>query len=83
MPSVFTPDNSALLLIDHQVGTMQLIKNIPQETAKRNTLALAKMAKVFEMPVVMTSSQEDRAQGLLLSEFETLFREEFRARVKR
>jgi hypothetical protein len=42
MSNIFTPQNSALLLIDHQVGTMRLIKNIPLETAKRNTLALAK-----------------------------------------
>jgi hypothetical protein len=25
----FTAENTALLLIDHQVGTMKLIKNIP------------------------------------------------------
>lgn len=25
----FTAENSVMLLIDHQVGTMQLIKNIP------------------------------------------------------
>jgi hypothetical protein len=41
MPT-FTPADSALLLIDHQTGTMQLIKNIPLDVAKRNTLALAK-----------------------------------------
>jgi 3',5'-cyclic AMP phosphodiesterase CpdA len=28
MTELFTPKNSALLMIDHQVGTMQLIKNI-------------------------------------------------------
>ena len=29
MIGTFAPSDSALLLIDHQVGTMQLIKNIP------------------------------------------------------
>ncbi|HET9788043.1 MAG TPA: hypothetical protein VFP47_12955 [Pyrinomonadaceae bacterium] len=33
MPS-FTPGDSALLLIDHQTGTMQLIETIPLEVAK-------------------------------------------------
>ena len=28
---VFTANDSALLLIDHQVGTMQLIQNLPRE----------------------------------------------------
>ncbi|HEY9642808.1 MAG TPA: hypothetical protein V6C57_20130 [Coleofasciculaceae cyanobacterium] len=54
----FTAENSVMLLIDHQVGTMQLIKNIPLEVVKRNTLALAKTAKVLNIPVVLTSSQE-------------------------
>ena len=31
----FTAENSALLLIDHQVGTMQLIKNIDKELAAK------------------------------------------------
>lgn len=42
MRSIFTPENSALLLIDHQVGTMQLIRNIEMKRAKRVALALAK-----------------------------------------
>ena len=54
MPT-FTPTDSALLLIDHQTGTMQLIKNIPLDVAKRNTLALAKTAKILNIPVVLTS----------------------------
>src|SRR5208282_4012247 len=40
MGKLFTPQNSALLLIDHQVGTMQLIKNIDDEQAKRMSLAV-------------------------------------------
>ena len=55
MPT-FTPDDSALLLIDHQTCTMQLIKTIPLEVAKRNTLALAKTAKILNMPVVLTAT---------------------------
>jgi nicotinamidase-related amidase len=82
MPT-FTPADSALLLIDHQTGTMQLIKNIPLDVAKRNTLALAKTAKILNMPVVLTSSQEQNAQGPLLPELEQILPDEFTARVKR
>jgi hypothetical protein len=64
----FTADNAALLLIDHQVGTMQLIKNIDHELAAKQSIALAKMAKILNMPVIITSSQEDHAQGQILPE---------------
>ena len=83
MMGTLTPSDSALLLIDHQVGTMKLIKNIPFEVAKRNTLALAKMAKVLGMPVVLTSSQEQNFQGPLLPELEDILPEAFAARIKR
>ena len=52
--TLFTPENSALLLIDHQVGTMKLIQNISLETVKRNTLALAKTAKILNLPTILT-----------------------------
>lgn len=80
---IFTAETSALLLIDHQVGTMQLIKNIPLEGVKRNTLALAKAARIFGMPVVLTSSQEENVQGPLMPELQSILPEEFAARVKR
>jgi nicotinamidase-related amidase len=82
MPT-FTPADSALLLIDHQTGTMQLIKNIPLDVAKRNTLALAKTAKILNIPVVLTSSQEQNMQGPLLPELEQILPDAFAARVKR
>jgi nicotinamidase-related amidase len=71
------------LLIDHQLGTMKLIKNIPLEMVKRNTLALAKTAKILNIPVVLTSSQEQNVQGPLLPELEHILPEAFAARVRR
>jgi nicotinamidase-related amidase len=56
MSNIFTAGNTAMLLIDHQIGTMKLIKNIPIEVVKRNTLALAKTAKILKIPVILTSS---------------------------
>jgi len=82
-PSRFSPGNAALLLIDHQVGTMQLIKNIDVERAKRMSLVLAKAARILGIPTVLTSSQEDRAQGPLLPELEEILPDAFAGRVKR
>ena len=83
MIGTFSPSDSALLLIDHQLGTMKLIKNIPLEMVKRNTLALAKTAKILNIPVVLTSSQEQNVQGSLLPELEHILPEAFAARVRR
>ena len=78
-----TADNATLLLIDHQVGTMQLIKNIDRELAAKQSIALAKMAKILNMPVVITSSQEDRAQGPILPKITKVQPEAHAARIKR
>jgi nicotinamidase-related amidase len=79
----FTADNSALLLIDHQVGTMQLIKNIDKDLAGKQAIALAKMAKILKMPTVITSSQEDHAQGPIMPEIAKILPEAHAARIKR
>ena len=83
MPKPFRSETSALVLIDHQVGTMQLIKTLDVDMVKRNTLALAKAAKILNLPVVLTSSQEDRIQQPLLPELAELLPEAYAARVKR
>ncbi|MDN4013009.1 isochorismatase family protein [Chryseobacterium gambrini] len=79
----FTSDNTALLLIDHQVGTMKLIKNIPLEEVEKKTLALAKMAKVLNIPVIFTGSQEYAAQGPLMPALAEILPEAFEKRIKR
>nr|WP_245592312.1 isochorismatase family protein [Ectobacillus panaciterrae] len=72
-----------MLLIDHQVGTMGWVRSISFDEMKTNTLVLAKAAKVLNMPVVLTSSMEEYAQGPLLNELEEILPEEFEARIKR
>lgn len=79
----FTAENTALLLIDHQVGTMQLIKNIDSQLAAKQSIALAKMAKILNLPTVITSSQEENAQGPILPEIAAILPDEHAARIKR
>lgn len=79
----FTGESAAMLLIDHQVGTMGWAKSMPFEELKRNALMLAKTARILRMPVVLTSSMEEYAQGPLLAELETILPAEFAARIKR
>lgn len=79
----FSADNAAMLLIDHQVGTMGWAKSMSFGVMKRNALILAQTARILKMPVVLTSSMEEYAQGPLLSELETILPAEFAARIKR
>ena len=79
----FASKNSVLLLIDHQVGTMKLIQNIPLEIVKRNTLALAKTAKILNLPTILTSSQESNVQGSLMPELAEILPDAYQARVQR
>jgi nicotinamidase-related amidase len=79
----FSPDTTALLLIDHQVGTMGWVKSIPFEEMKRNAVMLAHTARILKLPVVLTSSMEEYAQGPLLSELQAILPTAFAGRVKR
>jgi nicotinamidase-related amidase len=79
----FSAENAAMLLIDHQIGTMSWVKSIPLDELKRNVLLLAKTARILKLPVVLTSSMEDHAQGPLLSELDQILPDAFAARIKR
>ncbi|ACM28793.1 isochorismatase family protein [Rhizobium rhizogenes] len=79
----FSADNTAMLLIDHQVGTMSWAKSLPFDELKRNALMLAKTAKILGIPTVLTSSMEAYAQGPLLAELETILPKEFAGRIQR
>jgi|SRR5664279_5018951 len=90
MPQTDTPksrwfkrESAALILIDHQIGTMQLVKNIASDAALRNAVLLAKAAQTLRMPIVMTASMEDHIQGPLAPSLQQVAPEAYQARVKR
>jgi nicotinamidase-related amidase len=79
----FTPDNAAMLLIDHQVGTMGWTHSHDVNLVKKNALKLARIAKAVGLPVVLTASMEDQAQGPLIPELEQILPEAFAERIRR
>lgn len=83
MKDLFTVDNAAMLLIDHQVGTIKLAVSTPHDEIVRNTRALARTAIEAKMPLVLTSSQEDHFQGLLLDDLQQITPGAYAKRVKR
>jgi nicotinamidase-related amidase len=81
--NAFTPSNAAMLLIDHQVGTMTWTHSHDINLVKQNALKLARIAKALDLPTVLTASMEDQAQGPLVPELEQILPEAFAARIKR
>ena len=81
----FLIQDTAVILIDHQVGTNKWASTTPLALLQRNVLILAKFAKGTGMPAVLTSSQETNlnAQGPLMPELQTALPEAFAARIKR
>lgn len=79
----FKPETAAILLIDYQVGTLQLAKTTPTDEALRNALILAKAGKVLGMPIILTASQEDHVQGTTHDAFRRVVPEVYEARILR
>jgi hypothetical protein len=79
----FKLETSARVLIDYQVGTMQLIKNLMPDLALCNATMRAKAALVFDMPIVVTSRQEDRIQGSIANSPQHVIPDAYEARIPR
>ncbi len=78
-----TSQNAAMVLIDHQSGTMNWAKSVDRDLIEANTRALARTAVELKMPIVFTSSMEDQMQGPVMPALEESAPEAFAARVKR
>jgi nicotinamidase-related amidase len=81
--AAFTPDDAAMLLIDHQVGTMAWTHSHDINLVKQNALKLAKIARALQLPTVLTSSMEDKVQGPLVPELQQILPDAYAARIKR
>jgi nicotinamidase-related amidase len=85
--TTFKVEDTALVLVDHQVGTIgwagELANNDEQEQLKMWTRVMARFAKSAGIPVVLTSSLETEAQGPLLPEFKEILPTEYEARIQR
>lgn len=70
-----TKDNATLALIDHQTGLLSACRDIPTETLRSNIVALAKIGKVFNLPVILTQGGHggENAGGPLMRELVEMF----------
>ena len=65
-PSLLTPDNCALILVDHQAGLAFGVQSIDRQTVLNNAVALTRTALAFNLPIVISTSATKVYSGPLL-----------------
>jgi nicotinamidase-related amidase len=66
-------DDAIVLLVDHQTGLISLVQDFSPNEFKNNVLALANLAKFFELPTILTTSFEQGPNGPLVPELKEMF----------
>jgi nicotinamidase-related amidase len=62
------PTDTALLLLDHQAGLFQTVKDISIDQLRTNTTMLAKLAALVKMPLIYTASEPNGPNGPIMPE---------------
>jgi nicotinamidase-related amidase len=65
---VIDPADAAMLLIDHQSGLFQTVKDMPMPELRAHTAALAKMATLSNLPVITSASVPQGPNGPMIPE---------------
>src|SRR5256885_10623702 len=70
---LLTPDNCVVALIDHQPQMLFGVSNFDRQTIINNAVALAKAARVFDVPVVLTTVETKSFSGNLWPQIRAVF----------
>ena len=70
--ALFRVDDLVMLLLDHQTGLFQVVKDIPVAQLRANTCMLAKLAHIFKIPLITTASEPGGPNGPLMTEIHEL-----------
>ena len=70
---VLTPQNSQLIFIDQQPQMAFGVQSIDRQTLKNNTVALAKAAKIFNVPTTITTVETESFSGHTYPELLAVF----------
>jgi len=58
-------NDTAFLVVDHQLGLFSLVRDFPPDQFRNNILAHAALPKVFNIPTILTTSAETGPNGPL------------------
>jgi nicotinamidase-related amidase len=61
-------NDAVVLLLDHQTGLFQTVKDVPISELRANTVALAKIAEQAKMPIIYTASEPGGSNGPIMEE---------------
>lgn len=70
--ALLDPSDTVILLLDHQAGLFQTVKDISVAALRSNVTMLAKLATVMKIPVVTTASEPSGTNGPLMPEIHQL-----------
>src|SRR6184192_2939308 len=73
---LLTPDNCVVALIDHQPQMMFGVAGFDRQSIINNTVALGKAARVFDVPVVLTTVETKSFSGNLWPQIRAVFPEQ-------
>jgi nicotinamidase-related amidase len=65
-------DDAALLLLDHQSGLFQTVKDITVAELRANVMALTRIANLLNVPIITTASVPDGPNGPIMPEIARL-----------
>lgn len=66
--ALLDPNDTVVLLLDHQTGLFQTVKDVPIRDLRANTVALAKIAEQAKMPIIYTASEPAGPNGPIMDE---------------
>jgi len=72
LQALLTPDNCVLILIDHQPFQFAGLRSHDTQTIINNVVALAKSAKVFGVPTLLTTVLEKQG-GFIIKPIQDVF----------
>ena len=70
---LLTPDNCVVALIDHQPQMLFGTSNFDRQGIINNTVALSKAARLFDLPVVLTTVETKAFSGNLWPQIRAVF----------
>jgi len=68
--ALLDPSDAVILLLDHQSGLFQTVKDISVADLRRNVAMIAKLATLLDIPVITTASEPNGTNGPLMPEIE-------------
>src|SRR3954465_10620075 len=71
--NLLTPQNCAVILIDHQPQMAFGVSSIDRQTLINNVVGLAKAAKIFNVPTILTTVAAKSFSGELFPEIQEVF----------